>query len=239
METKVPKSYASDKHNDEVAMLLAQTGPLNGQRFALRDMFVIGRDGSCDIVVSDRQISRKHARFSISPDGVYMEDLGSKNGTHVNGNLIQRTTLLSDGDIIQVALVQKFIFLSSDATVPLELQETEIRMPAALPAGRLRLDKKSHRVWIFGDQNEQEILPPLSASQFRLLEKLYESQGQVVSRRELAIVVWGEKEAYNISEQALDALVRRLRDRITEIDPQRSYINTVRGHGLRLDNPEI
>jgi DNA-binding response OmpR family regulator len=43
----------------------------------------------------------------------------------------------------------------------------------------------------------------------------------------------------NVSEQALDALVRRLRDRLAEIDPIHNYIITVRGHGLRLENPPL
>ena len=38
-------------------------------------------------------------------------------------------------------------------------------------------------------------------------------------------------------EQALDALVRRLRERLASVDPQHTYLITVRGHGLRLDNP--
>lgn len=100
-------------------------------------------------------------------------------------------------------------------------------------SGRLCLDKRSRRVWI----NDVEVIPHLSVSQFRLLELLFERQGQVVPRSDLVLVVWKKEQAYEISEQALDALVRRLRDRIASIDPQHSYITTVRGHGLRLDNP--
>jgi DNA-binding response OmpR family regulator len=37
----------------------------------------------------------------------------------------------------------------------------------------------------------------------------------------------------------MDALVRRLRDRLAELDPAHLYIETVRGHGLRLDNPPV
>ena len=236
------EKHAIERNNDEVAMLLAQGGPLNGQRWALRKTCVMGRDGSCNIIIGDRQVSRMHARITVSPEGVHLEDLQSKNGTHVNGQPISEKYLLEDGDTIQIALVQTFVFLSSDATVPLELQETEMHiMPpiSALPAGRLRLDKKAHRVWLRAGKEELEVLPPLSASQFRLLETLYENQGQIISRPELVAVVWGEKEAYNVSEQALDALVRRLRERIAEIDPEQPYIVTVRGHGLRLDNPSL
>jgi DNA-binding response OmpR family regulator len=58
-----------------------------------------------------------------------------------------------------------------------------------------------------------------------------------VSRPDLVAAVWGESQAFEISEQALDALVRRLRDRIASIDPTHEFIVTVRGHGLRLENP--
>ena len=40
-----------------------------------------------------------------------------------------------------------------------------------------------------------------------------------------------------VSEQAIDALVRRLRDRLAEVDGSHQYIVTVRGHGFKLDNP--
>jgi DNA-binding response OmpR family regulator len=70
-----------------------------------------------------------------------------------------------------------------------------------------------------------------------VLELLYERQGQVVSRRELTAAVWGDMEALEVSEQALDALIRRLRERLASLDPTFNYIVTVRGHGLRLDSP--
>ena len=80
---------------------------------------------------------------------------------------------------------------------------------------------------------------PLSGSQFRLIKALYEQQGEVVSRTDLIVAIWGEDEALGVSEQALDALVRRLRDRINSIDPEHEYIVTVRGHGLRLENYSV
>jgi len=105
---------------------------------------------------------------------------------------------------------------------------------AASPVhGRLRLETRSRRVWIA----KKEVVPPLSASQFRLLEILYDNLGQLVPREEVMTAVWGQEEAIGISEQALDALVRRVRDRLASIDPGHNYILTVRGHGLRLDNP--
>ena len=49
--------------------------------------------------------------------------------------------------------------------------------------------------------------------------------------------VWGEEQVYGVSEQALDALIRRLRDRLAAADPRHAYLVTVRGHGIRLENP--
>jgi DNA-binding response OmpR family regulator len=50
--------------------------------------------------------------------------------------------------------------------------------------------------------------------------------------------VWPEAMGEGVSEQAIDALVRRLRDRLNEIDPEHQYVITVRGHGFRLENPD-
>lgn len=214
----------------ELPVIIAQTGPLNGQRWSIDHDLVIGRDESCDILVADRQVSRFHARLTPTDEGVMLEDLGSKNGTFCNGARLEGSTLLYDGDLVQISLVQHFVYLSSDATVPLEM---DVLPEKGAPRGLLYLDTRSRRVWLGG----HELVPPLSFPQFRLLQILYEQQGEVVDRQDLINQIWGEDEAVGVSEQAFDALVRRLRDRLTMIDPSHVFITTVRGHGLRLDNP--
>ncbi|MBN1666878.1 MAG: FHA domain-containing protein [Anaerolineales bacterium] len=217
-------------NSDEIPVLVGYQGQLDGQRWMLKGSLVIGRDPDCDISIPNRQVSRRHARISVTPGGVTIEDLGSKNGTHCNGHSLVATKVLSDGDVIQIALAQNFVYLSADATLPLDIEETISPEPET---GRLRLDKRARRVWI----NQKEVVPPLSVSQYRLLELLYERHGRLVAREELVAAVWDEEDATGVSEQALDALVRRLRDRLASVDPRHSYIITVRGHGFRLDNP--
>jgi pSer/pThr/pTyr-binding forkhead associated (FHA) protein len=216
---------------EDLPLLIAQTGPLNGQNWLIKDSILVGRDATCTIVVADRQVSRKHACFNSTPDGITIEDLGSKNGTHLNGQRIKERALLQDGDIVQIALAQQFVYLSSDSTVPLESKDL-----ADMPyqQGRMRLDKRSRRVWVM----DEEVIPPLSVAQFAMLEILYRRRGRVVSRQELVEEIWGEEHAFDVSNQALDALVRRLRDRLAAVDDSQSFIITVRGHGLRLDNPK-
>lgn len=221
-------------HNEDLPILIAQTGPLNGQRWIVSDGMIIGRDDDCHVVIPDRQVSRYHARFEVFSEQTILHDLSSKNGTYRNGKRIEEPVTLQDGDVVQIALVQYFVYLSSDSTVPLDadLQPLEVN-PIEPDVFRLVLDKLSRRVWV----NHQEVLPPLSVPQFRLLEALYDSQGNVVSRQDLVMAVWGDKEAVGVSEQALDALVRRLRDRLATLDANHLYLVTVRGYGLRLDNP--
>lgn len=224
------------RNSEDVPQLVAQTGPLNGQRWSIHDTVILGREATCDVVIPDRQVSRHHASLTPSPQGIVLQDLGSKNGTHRNGQPVQEAVSLQDGDIIQIALAQQFVYLSSDATLPLDDEDLELHIlrPISQPREHLlRLEKRSRRVWIAGE----EVLPPLSVSQFHLLEALYENQGRVVARKDLIAAVWGKEQAVEVSEQALDALVRRLRDRLANIDPDHTYIVTVRGHGLRLDNP--
>jgi len=222
--------------SDDLPILVAQTGPLNGQRWTVESTLVVGREPGCEIPIPNREVSRYHARLTLTPEGVIIEDLGSKNGTHCNGQPVVEPRLLQDGDVIQVALAQQFLYLGSDATATIPLEGGEIETAGLQPvAGRLRLDRRSRRVWI----GDKELLPPLSVSQFHLLELLYDRQGRVVERQDLITSVWGDEEAVGVSEQALDALIRRLRDRLAAVDPTHSYIITMRGHGVRLDNPPL
>jgi len=210
----------------EFAILLAQSGPLAGQQWAVSSTLTIGRDESCEVVVPDRQVSRQHARLSLRENAVFLEDLKSKNGTYLNGQLLAAPTQLRESDEIRVAFAQTFLFLSSDATLPLsELPDEYLKLFT------LKVDADARRVWVRGT----EISPPLSSQQFSLLNALFIKNGEVVSREELIQAVWGDETPW-VTEQAFDALVRRLRERINQIDPDYDYVVTVRGHGLRLEN---
>jgi hypothetical protein len=210
----------------EDAVLIANNGPLNGQQWIIDTTLVIGRDASCDIVIPDRQVSRQHARITKSNNGVILEDLGSKNGTYLNNQVLSEPAKLVEADEIAIALTQTFLFLSSDSTMPLSDLPPELSHIL-----RLRLDEGSRRVWVRG----VELEPPLSNQQFVLLAYLYARTGEVVSREELIQAVW-EDDTRWVTEQAFDALVRRLRERLNQLDPEYEYIVTVRGHGLRFQN---
>lgn len=68
----------------------------------LGDSISIGRNSKCDLVLPDEVVSRNHARLRSRSDGIFLEDLHSRNGTFINGRRVEQPTKLEDGDYIQV-----------------------------------------------------------------------------------------------------------------------------------------
>jgi hypothetical protein len=212
----------------EKPILTAVDGKYANQHWTVNtDDVVIGRDDSSDIVIPERQISRQHVRIFKQDNVYYVEDLHSRNGTWVNGQKLEGVRELYDGDELNIALAIRLQFIGSGATAPLPFE-----LPGST-AGRLRIDRETRRVFV----NHQELDPPLSLPQYRLLELLYMHNGRICTRDNVVETVWPDVVGEGVSEQAIDALVRRLRDRLAEVDPEVQYIVTVRGHGFRLDNP--
>jgi hypothetical protein len=84
-------------------------------RFAFQEIdlplgsFVIGRGRGCQLTLDDPLISREHARIRVAADGVFIEDLGSRNGVFVNGTRSRGVVSLTDGDRIRVGR-QELVF---------------------------------------------------------------------------------------------------------------------------------
>jgi DNA-binding winged helix-turn-helix (wHTH) protein len=210
---------------NEKPVLIAHEGQLAGNRWPVDvDEFLIGRGSDCQLILPERQVSRYHVKIVHEQSRYVLYDLDSKNGTHLNGMQVKESAMLQDGDEIQIALCVKLMFVGSDATLPLSFEMPE-------RTGNVTLDDRQRTVHI----NGKELLPPLSVSQFRLLELLYNARGAVCDRDMIVEAVWPGTGGIGVTEQAIDALVRRLRDRLAELDDY-NYIVTVRGHGFRLDN---
>jgi len=85
-----------------MAELLIIAGPDEGKSFKLTERAVLGRYADCDFQIEDDTVSRHHAMILLCSDGYYIEDLGSSNGTYVNGKEISRAKL-SNHDTIKLS----------------------------------------------------------------------------------------------------------------------------------------
>ncbi len=209
---------------DNIPVLIVYEGAMLGSRWPLdRERITIGRAPDCDIVILERQVSRYHVRIERDSEGHLLRDLGSKNGTTVNGEPVRgQPYRLRDGDEIVLATALRMGFVAGDATLPLG---------GLLPSApqNLVIDKEARRVSV----GRRELDPALSPAQFCLLVLLTESQGNVVSRQDVVRAVWPDAVG-GVTDQAVDALVYRLRERLAEIDPEHNYIVTMRGHGFKF-----
>ena len=93
---------------------------LRGRRVQLRDgEFVVGRDAACDLCLADASVSRRHARLVIEGATVRLEDLGSKNGTTVGGELVRGQVVLRGDERIEFGSVVA-VYRSSESGMSTE-----------------------------------------------------------------------------------------------------------------------
>ncbi len=82
--------------------LVVHAGPLAGKGFPIISTLTFGRDEENDVALDDEEVSRYHARLLRQGDEVLIEDLGSTNGTFINGNRIEEQQKLQPTDIVSV-----------------------------------------------------------------------------------------------------------------------------------------
>ena len=75
---------------------------LRGVSIAVRGPVIVGRNPGADIVIGAGYVSGRHARFSLMGQNLFIEYLGSRNGTMVNGRPVMEPTALSNNDVVTV-----------------------------------------------------------------------------------------------------------------------------------------
>ncbi len=210
-------------------IVLDGLGYIPGRQFLPLDRFpfVIGRARECQLVIDSTQISRQHAQLEQDHDQILLTDLGSTNGTLVNGERLTAhiPRRLRAGDKLNLGGI-----------LTLELDDPGTTMqswPTPIALAGLTLDEDAAQVLIDG----KVLDPALSPGQFMLLSLLVKQEGRVVTREALRQYVWGPDE--DVSDQTIDALVSRLRKRLNEADPMHDYIVTRRGFGLMFNNRSV
>lgn len=187
----------------------------SGQEHALENNPTrIGRGVENEIVIVSKLSSREHALIRREGRRTFLEDMGSTNGTFLNGERIQAAVDLRDGDELLVGGL-RFTFHDPDMTS----RETPFpELEVNIAAGEVRLNRR---------------LVQLSPKEFALLAFLRQNIGRVCSKDEIGRAVWSEYQE-GIFDYQIENLVRRLRNKI-EMDPNApQLLLTIRGLGYKL-----
>ncbi len=185
------------------------------------DRVELGRGELSGIGAEAATVSRRHFAVSTRGHGHVIEDLGSTNGTHLNGQPLIEPTPLRDGDEIVVGGAVALVFRDPMAT------------PMAPSIGRLEgvwIDPETDTVWV----DAARIEPPLSERQVVLLRLLLEHEGDYVPNHIVVDTVWSDVAADGVSAEAVDALVKRVRQRLRDSGRGRDLLERRRGAGIRL-----
>lgn len=120
-----------------VFQFVMRSGPTPGATFSLDgDQLLIGRDSSSGVAINDAEVSRKHARLTFQGGKFVIEDLGSTNGTFVNGQRLVSPVVLKSGDVVSLGeqIVLMYEALSSDPGETVISARKGVPRPAPIPA---------------------------------------------------------------------------------------------------------
>ena len=119
-----------------------KSSAVTGRMFKLeKDESILGRSSDAEINLVDDGISRKHAKFVVEKEGYRLVDLGSTNGSFLNGKRVQGTSGLKDGDKIQVGSTTVLLFTLQDQ---LEEQFQRSMYESATRDGLTRIHNKKY-----------------------------------------------------------------------------------------------
>lgn len=186
--------------------LVFLAGPIAGRRYKLGEgEYVIGRRSDCQIFVPDMRVSRQHARLIRAGEGWTLEDLGSNNGTYINGVRLQSATVLRHEDEIMIAnnkiRVEAQDF-PSEQRVPTEGNAVTIVDVSASSLIRSRDDSGSARLPVISSG----LISVTDQKAVRLIERKLDALTQVLQ--------------VTAASDTAEALLEKLVDALLDLFPQ-------------------
>src|SRR5512140_1608288 len=185
--------------------LVFLAGPIAGRRYKLAEgEYIIGRRSDCQIFVPDMRVSRQHARLWQDGEAWQIEDLGSNNGTFVNGNKVQTATQVRHDDEILIA--NNRIRVEARDTVPepkpVEGNVTIVDVSGTSSLIRSREDSGSGRLPIVSSG----MMTIADQRAVRLLERKLDALTQILHA--------------TAASDTSEALIQKLVDALLELFPQ-------------------
>jgi two-component system cell cycle response regulator len=147
------------KGTKKVPALTAVAGRALGKVFRIEtDTVIIGRVDDAQVSIHDEGVSRKHARITIEGLKFLLEDLGSTNGTFVNGNRIPGPTLLKEGDDISIGGTTILRFAMRDEIeeqLQARLYDLATRDPLTQAFNRRHFEERLSAEWAWGARHDR------------------------------------------------------------------------------------
>lgn len=98
--------------------LVAVAGKIRGKEFVLPEgESVVGRDGACNVVIQVDGVSKRHFSLTVTGDSAYIEDLGSSNGTFLNGKIIKKATVKGGDKIALPDVILQIVFVKEKKVI--------------------------------------------------------------------------------------------------------------------------
>ena len=218
MTAPIPASFNVNKGLDGILVI-----PINGSSVTA------GNSDAVDIKLENRFVSRRHFQVRFESDVFYISDLGSTDGTYLNGNKLNpnEEQILRDGDVVGLGVDELLLVFSGPAGT--------VRIDTAVIAranrgndGDLVVDSSSRDVWV----RDKKLLS-LPRKEFDILECLFQNRGQAVSRDDIAAAGWPERPD-DVPNSDIDQYIRRLRRKIEENPSKPEIILTRVGYGYTI-----
>jgi hypothetical protein len=114
-----------------------RSGPTPGVTFPLEgEQLTIGRDSNNGVAINDAEVSRKHSRLMFQGGKYVLEDLGSTNGTFVNGQRLAGPVVLKPGDVVSLGeqIVLMYDAIATDAGATVAVSRKAVQQAVAPPA---------------------------------------------------------------------------------------------------------
>lgn len=119
-----------------ITKLIVASGKSAGRAISIkRSKLLIGRAEECDVRPLSEDVSRRHCAVHVGPADVWVEDLGSRNGTFINGVRIKEKTKVATGDLIRVGALELKVSCSAPAAAGSEEDVSRWLMTEEEPAG--------------------------------------------------------------------------------------------------------
>ncbi len=216
------------------AILVVHSGVTEPGQIPLDEIsHVLGRLPHADIGLENPFVSRKHAQIGFSDNGYFIRDLGSKNGTYVDGERLDgNRRILEGGELVEFGAGQvmaTFALGTGTVTLP-HPASTDADSEDSKPSGEPALEG------VVVEANKREIFvggvpvnPPLSRKEFDVLSLLYDRRGEACSKDEIAIRGWPERPEGEVSDQEIGQCIHRIRRRIEPDPGVPQFVELIRG----------